>query len=262
MACLYLVPNTLDHGCEPGDLQAVLPRSVIAQAALLEHWIVEDAKSARAFLKRVQAIEPSDRPIQALDIRELPRPIKGAGGGTGVGGAGAAAHRGSAESVWAALLQPLASGADMGLLSEAGLPGVADPGSEAVARAHHLGARVIPLSGPNSMVLALAASGLHGQSFAFVGYLPQDPAQRAARLRELQARSRREHQTQLLIETPYRNEAIMRALLDHLDPQTRVSVSAGLTLPQGWSRTLTVAQWRQSPPRFDKGTPAVFAFLA
>jgi 16S rRNA (cytidine1402-2'-O)-methyltransferase len=111
------------------------------------------------------------------------------------------------------------------------------------------------------MVLALAASGLQGQSFAFVGYLPQDAQARRARLRELQQRSRREGQTQLLIETPYRNATVMAALLEDLDPDTRVSVACGLSLPQGWCRTATVAQWRKAPPTFDKGVPAVFGFL-
>jgi 16S rRNA (cytidine1402-2'-O)-methyltransferase len=139
---------------------------------------------------------------------------------------------------------------------------VADPGSLVVGQAHRLGACVVPLSGPNSLVLALAASGLQGQSFAFVGYLPQDTAVRAARLRDLQARSLRENQTQLMIETPYRNEAVMAALLQHLAPGTRVSVACGLSLPQGWCRTFTVEQWRRQPPVFEKGLPAVFGFLA
>jgi 16S rRNA (cytidine1402-2'-O)-methyltransferase len=112
------------------------------------------------------------------------------------------------------------------------------------------------------MVLALAASGLQGQSFAFVGYLPQDAATRAVRLRELQQRSKREGQTQILIETPYRNAAVIQAMLEHLAPDTRVSVACGLSLPQGWCRTATVAQWRLAPPSFDKGVPAVFGFLA
>ena len=251
MAKLYLIPNTLDLGCAPGALPDVLPSGVIAQAAALHHWIVEDAKSARSFLKRVHALQPSAPALQSLDIRELPRPVKGSP---------TAAQR-DRQQVLDDLLRPLAAGHDTGLLSEAGLPAVADPGAEVVAQAHRLGAVVVPLSGPNSMMLALAASGLHGQSFAFIGYLPQDPASRAARLRELQTRSRREGQTQLLIETPYRNAAVMQALVETLDPATRLSVACGLTLPQGWCRTLTVAQWRQTSITFEKGLPAVFGFL-
>ncbi|MFM8638424.1 MAG: SAM-dependent methyltransferase [Betaproteobacteria bacterium] len=246
MPRLLLMPNTLDLGCEPVPLDDVLPRGVIKQAAQLEHWIAEDAKSARAFLKRVHELEPLCTPLQALSIQVLPKPPKD----------GRAAPR--VEP----LLQALQQCQDMWLISEAGFPAVADPGSLVVAQAHRLGATVVPLSGPNSLVLALAASGLQGQSFAFVGYLPQDAGARAARLRELQARSQRENQTQLLIETPYRNEAVMAALLQHLAPGTRVSVACGLSLPQGWCRTLTVEQWRRQVPVFEKGLPAVFGFLA
>ena len=246
MARLLLMPNTLDLGCAPVPLDDVLPRSVMAQAAQLEHWIAEDAKSARAFLKRVHEQVPLRLPLQALNIQVLPKPPKD----------------GRAATSIEPLLAPLAQGHDMGLISEAGLPAVADPGSLVVEQAHRLGATVVPLSGPNALVLALAASGLQGQSFAFVGYLPQDAGARATRLRELQARSQRENQTQLLIETPYRNEAVMAALVQHLAPRTRVSVACGLSLPQGWCRTLTVEQWRKSPPVFEKGLPAVFGFLA
>lgn len=263
MATLFLVPNTLDLGCEPVLLPAVLPMGVIEQAARLRHWVAEDAKSARAFLKRVGGHAPLVAPLQELDIRELPRPPKG-----GVAPSRPSTARGG-DLELERLLLPLAQGHDTGLISEAGLPAVADPGSAVVAHAHRLGATVMPLSGPNSMVLALAASGLQGQSFAFVGYLPQDAAARSARIRALQDRSAREGQTQLLIETPYRNEAVMSALLQHLLPDTRLSVACGLTLPQGWCRTQTVAQWRAerapgapSPGRFAKGLPAVFGFLA
>ncbi len=246
MARLLLMPNALDLGCEPVPLDEVLPRGVIKQAAQLEHWIAEDAKSARAFLKRVAELEPLRKPLQELSILMLPKPPKD----------------GRAAPSLEPLLQALQQGHDMGLISEAGLPAVADPGSLVVAQAHRLGATVVPLSGPNSLVLALAASGLQGQSFAFVGYLPQDAGARAARLRDLQARSQRENQTQLLIETPYRNQAVMAALLQHLATGTRVSVACGLSLPQGWCRTLTVEKWRRQPPAFDKGLPAVFGFLA
>lgn len=260
MACLYLIPNTLDLGCDPQPLTTVLPLSVIEQAARLQHWVVEDAKSARAFLKRVDALSPLCVPLQAMDLRVLPRPQADRRHGA-AGGAGGARNTNEAADVQA-LLGPLQAGQDMGLLSEAGLPAVADPGAWAVAQAHRLGATVMPMSGPNSMMLALAASGLNGQSFAFIGYLPQDAAARAARLRELHQRSQREQQTQLLIETPYRNDAVMKALLEHLPPSTRLSVAHGLTLPQGWCRTATVAAWRQSPPLLDKGVPTVFGFLA
>jgi 16S rRNA (cytidine1402-2'-O)-methyltransferase len=140
---------------------------------------------------------------------------------------------------------------------------VADPGAALVASAHRLGLTVLPLAGPSSLMLALAASGLNGQSFAFVGYLPTEAGARAARLQVLQQQSRRERQTQIAIETPYRNTALMTALLQDLQPETQLSVAVGLTLPGGWCATRSVAQWRSQPPTFDnKHLPAVFLWLA
>ena len=247
---LLLVPNALDHGAEPLPIAELLPHGVLQQAAALAHWVVEDARSARALLKRVQAVVPLALPLQAIDIRELPRPPKG-------GAAGRAA-----APDWRALLAPTLAGHDLGLLSEAGLPGVADPGAALVAAAHVAGVPVLPLPGASAIVLALAASGLDGQSFAFVGYLPQEPGARAVRIRELQAASRRLGQTQLMIETPYRNAALLRALLDTLDAGTRLSVSCGLTLPAGFTRSATVATWRAAPQTLPDRLPAVFALLA
>jgi len=185
---LWLVPNTLDLG-DGSELADVLPQGVLRRAAALTHWVVEDTKSARAFLKRVDALIPLVQPLQTLRIEEVPRARKGSGEAITAGR-------------WQALLAPAQAGHDMGLLSEAGMPAVADPGAEMVAAAHALGVPVAALSGPSALMLALAASGLNGQSFAFVGYLPQDAGAREARLRELEALSRRLQQTQLFIETP------------------------------------------------------------
>lgn len=149
----------------------------------------------------------------------------------------------------------------MGVLSEAGLPGVADPGALLVQAAHAAGVEVLALPGPSSLVLALAASGLQGQQFAFVGYLPQDAEARARRIRELEATSRRLDQTQLLIETPYRNAAMLQALLTHLSASTQLSISIGLTLADGFSRTATVAAWRLRPPMLSDRIPAVFCLM-
>jgi 16S rRNA (cytidine1402-2'-O)-methyltransferase len=249
---LVLMPNTLDLGSgHEVDLQAVLPLRAIERAAGLAHWAVENAKSARAFLKRVDAIVPLAQPLQALSITELPRPRKG-------GGAQAAVAAGE----WAALLAPALQGHDLGLLSEAGLPAVADPGSELVAAAQADGLEIEPWSGPSSLMLALAASGLHGQSFAFVGYLPVEAAARMARIRELEAWSRKTRQTQIAIETPYRNAALLRALVDTLAPGTRLAVASGLTLPGGGCRTRTVAQWRGLALSICDNTPSVFAWQA
>jgi 16S rRNA (cytidine1402-2'-O)-methyltransferase len=246
---LLLVPNTLDLGAEAVPLAEVLPTGVLRQAAALLHWVAEDARSARALLKRVSAIEPLAAPLQELHIEELPRPRKGS-------------REPVPPAAWQALLRPALQGHDIGLVSEAGLPAVADPGAELVAAAHAASITVLPLAGASSLLLALAASGLNGQSFAFVGYLPQDAAARAQRIRELEALSRRQAQTQLVIETPYRNATLMQALLATLAPATMLSVSCGLTLPGGFCHTRSVAAWREQPPVLPDKLPAVFAWLA
>lgn len=263
---LLLVPNTLDLGCpdpvtgDAPDLQQVLPLGVIREAARIAHWIAENAKTTRAFLKRVDQVIPLSRALQGLSIEELPRPVKG---GKGDKGSKDAKGEASAQvATLASLLAPARAGHDIGLISEAGLPGVADPGAAVVQAAHQAGIQVVPLSGPSSLVLALAGSGLHGQSFAFVGYLPTDASQRAQRIRELELLSRKAHQTQLVIETPYRNIAMWQALLQHLQPQTLLNVSCGLTLSQGFTLTDTVARWRQRELILPTDVPAVFAWLS
>lgn len=247
---LILMPNTLDFGVDDTlDLRAVLPERVIETAARLGHWAAESAKTTRSLLKRVQALCPLAQPLQAVQITELPRPPKGRSAGDD-------------SAVWRALLAPALAGHDLGLISEAGLPAVADPGARLVALAHAAGIEVVALTGPSSLLLALAASGLNGQSFAFVGYLPVEAAARTARIRELEALSARQQQTQLLIETPYRNETLRQALLASLKPGTRLSISVGLTLPGGWTRTAPVADWRQSGYALPDKVPAVFSLLA
>lgn len=247
---LVLVPNTLDLGTDSAvELDQVLPRAVITRAATLGHWVAENAKTARAFLKRVDLVVPLSQPLQAIHIEEMPRPRKGAGA--------------SAPDIdWRPLLTPMMGGHDLGLLSEAGLPAVADPGAALVQAAHASGLVVEALSGPSSLMLALAASGLNGQSFAFVGYLPVEATARATRIRELEAVSRRLRQTQIVIETPYRNAALLDALTEHLQPGTRLAIACGLTLPGGWCRTLSCAQWRAALPSLPDRLPAVFSWLA
>lgn len=251
---LVLVPNTLDLGTTPTPIQEVLSEGALKRAAGLSHWVVENAKASRAFLKRVGEFTPLAAPLQSLDMRELPRPRKGA------------PQAAVEPREWQALLAPALAGQDVGLLSDAGLPAVADPGAALVAAAHELGVPVEPLPGASSLTLALAASGLNGQRFAFEGYLPQLTDERAARVRELEARSRREGQTQLAIETPYRNPALLAALVQLLQPGTRLSVACGLTSPGGWCRTLPVARWRQPAglalPALPTDLPAVFMWLA
>lgn len=252
---LYLVPNTLDFGV-PANLGAarldeVLPLGVIRIAARLGWWVCENAKTTRAFLKRVDAVVPLGAPLQSLSLQELPRPVKGGAARTEI-----------VRAVWNNLLAPAAAGQDMGLLSEAGLPAVADPGADLVQAAHHLDIRVEALPGASSLLLALAASGLHGQSFAFVGYLPVDATARSLRIRDLEALSRKTGQTQVMIETPYRNPALLAALLAALQPGTRLAISCGLALSSGFNRSDSVARWRQRPATLPADIPTVFSLLA
>lgn len=249
---LVLMPNTLDLGTgAEADLRSLLPQAVIERAANLGHWVAENAKTARAFLKRVDALVPLARPLQQIAIAELPKPPKG--------GARPATPAASLSPMLGAALQ----GHDIGLISEAGMPAVADPGAALVQAAHDLGLVVEPLVGPSALLLALAASGLNGQQFAFVGYLPVETAARTARIRELEAWSRKQQQTQLAIETPYRNDTLLQALIEQLHPTTRLAVASGLTLPTARCRTMTVAQWRKAGAGDALGDrlPAVFGWL-
>ena len=243
---LFLVPAPLDFGCAvQAPLREALPDATLERASQLTHWICENAKSARAYLKRIHALHPLAAPLQEQHITELPREVhkKGDHGGTF-----------DAKPLLAAALE----GENIGLLSEAGMPAIADPGSSVARAAHDLGIDVVPLVGPVSLLLALAASGLNGQNFAFVGYLPQEPAERIRRIRELESLALKSGQAQLFIETPYRNAALWQALLQALQQNTRLAVSSGLTLPQALNRSLPVKAWKQQPAPLDNDMPAVF----
>lgn len=244
---LLLVPAPLDFGCaEPVALDAVLPAATIRAAAGLQHWICENAKTARAYLKRVDAVVPLAQPLQQLHLQELPRDVHKKGD-----------HLGDFDA--RSLLAPALAGHDIGLVSEAGMPAIADPGASVVRAAHVLGLAVVPLVGPVSLMLLLAASGLNGQNFAFVGYLPQEPAARARRIRELEHIAVTSGQTQLFIETPYRNGAMLHSLLHTLAPTTRLAIGSALTLPQARVQCHAAGQWRGAGAFADKHTPAVFA---
>lgn len=243
---LYLVPAPLDFGCkETLDLQATLPPGTLKVAAALQHWVCENAKSARAYLKRIDAVAPLSQPLQSLSIVELPRNVHKKGD-----------HDGAFDA--SALLQPALLGHNMGLLSEAGMPAVADPGSSVVRAAHALGVTVVPLVGPVSLLLALAASGMNGQNFAFVGYLPQEADDRARRIRELESLALRSGQTQLFIETPYRNQTLLQALLQSLHGNTRLCLASGLTLAHASVTSQTVSQWKKQAFVADNATPCLF----
>lgn len=243
---LYLVPAPLDFGCAvQAPLREVLPEGTLQRASQLTHWICENAKSARGYLKRIHELYPLSRPLQELQIHELPREVHKKGD-----------HGGNFDA--RPLLGAALAGNDIGLLSEAGMPAVADPGSSVARAAHDLAIEVVPLVGPVSLLLALAASGLNGQSFAFVGYLPQEASERVRRIRELEAHALKTGQSQLFIETPYRNAVLWVALLQTLQPTTRLAVSSGLTLPQAVNLSLPAIAWKRQPAPVDNNTPAVF----
>jgi 16S rRNA (cytidine1402-2'-O)-methyltransferase len=243
---LYLVPNTLGPlDAAPQALSHILPEQVQEIASKLEYFVAENAKTARAFLKLVAIDHPLARPLQEIKISEL--------------------NVNTPPAALSALLAPLLEGHDMGLVSEAGVPAVADPGADLVRLAHQHGVQVRPLVGPSSLLLAVMASGLNGQSFAFNGYLPTDPAQRTKRIQQLEQRSRTEKQTQLLIETPYRNAAMLEALVSACQPGTLVCVATDLSLPTESVRTLAASKWKAAlaankGPDFHK-KPTVFLLL-
>ena len=246
---LFLVPTPLDHGCaEQTPLDDVLPLGTIKKAAAIACWVSENAKSTRAFLKRVDAVVPLTQPIQAQQITELPREVHKKGD-----------HAGAARFDARPLLAPALQGQDVGLISEAGMPAVADPGSSVVRAAHQLGIEVLPLTGPVSLLLALAASGLNGQNFAFIGYLPQDASARTTQIQQISRAVQQSGQTRIVIETPYRNQVLLEALLSGLDGQLRLCVASGLTLPDAdGARSASVAEWRQARWPVTPKAPAVF----
>jgi 16S rRNA (cytidine1402-2'-O)-methyltransferase len=240
---LYLVPNTLGA---TDALSHVIPEHVQAITARLDYFVAENAKTARGFLKLIAAVHPLAKPLQEIEIAEL--------------------NVNTPAAALAGLLAPLLAGRDAGLVSEAGVPAVADPGADLVRLAHQHGITVKPLVGPSSLLLAVMASGLNGQSFAFNGYLPTDAALRTKRIKELENRSRSEKQTQLLIETPYRNAAMLEALVATSQPSTLICVATDLSLPTETIRTLSGAKWKAllaggKAPDFHK-KPTVFLLLA
>jgi len=233
LGILYLIPCTL------GDTPAgqVLPQHVINIARKLQYFVVEQPKTARHFLS---ALEP-EQPIQSLHLATL--------------------NEHTADDELTGLLAPLLAGHDVGIISEAGCPGIADPGANLVGLAHRHGIRVIPLVGPSSILLALMASGLNGQCFAFHGYLPIDETERKKAITALEAESIKRHQTQLFIETPYRNEKMFGSLLATCHPRTQLCIACDITLPAELIQTRTVAQWKSQPmPQLNKH-PSLFLLL-
>lgn len=231
---LWLIPTPLGEGSDPAD---VLPVQTLTRLRSLELLIAERARSARAVLKGAG----TEKPIQQIEIVEL--------------------NEHTPDSALPGLLAPILAGRDAGLLSEAGCPAVADPGARLIALAHQAGVRVVPLVGPSSLLLALMASGLNGQCFAFAGYLPQHADERNLMIAALESRSRQYRETQLFIETPYRNQALLDSLCQTLAPDTLLTVASALTLPDETIATRPVETWRQKQVALPK-VPTVFAMLA
>ena len=231
---LYLIPVPLG----PSVLSDVLPAPVLERVRMLDTYVAEHAKSARAFLKAAN----HPLPLQQIAISEL--------------------NEHTRDADVAALLAPLRAGKDAGLISEAGCPAVADPGANLVALAQKEGIRVVPLIGPSSLLLALMASGLSGQNFAFHGYLPAKEDERRKRLKSLENESRQEKRTQLFIETPYRNRQMFDAVVSSCSPQTRLCVATDLSLPSESVRTKNIDDWRKNEaPDIDR-RPTVFLLQA
>ena len=249
---LYLVPNTLGSENRAAQLHHVIPAENLRQIAKIKYWIVEDAKTSRAFLNAVHEIEPLHHSLQEMVIQEWRGPDR--------------KHASSLKPE--ELLAPIQAGHDVGLLSEAGVPGVADPGAEIVQVAHQWEAKVKPLVGPSSILLGLMASGLNGQLFQFNGYLPVEAAERSKKLKELEESSRRRRETQIWIETPYRNTAMLQSCLSSLSPQTRLCVAIDLTLNSEWVWTGSIESWRKRYTKPEalsdliKNRPAIFLMLA
>ena len=231
---LYLIPNLLGES----EVAQVLPAHVREVVLLCKHFIVENAKNARHFIKQIAP----EHPQSELELFVL--------------------NKHTPEEDKKSFLSPCLAGLPMGIISDAGCPAIADPGSDVVRLAHRKGIRVVPLVGPSSLLLSLMASGLNGQSFAFNGYLPIDKSERKAALKRLEKRAKEERQSQLFIETPYRNEALFEEMLQLLSPQTSLCVATNVTLSQESIHTYTITEWKHKRKRLqlDK-QPTIFILL-
>lgn len=229
-AALYLIPVSLGDT----ELSQVLPSYNASVVREIRHFVVEEIRTARRFLRKMDR----DFPIDDCTFYDMGKHAQ--------------------DHSFAEPIRVLQSGTAVGVISEAGCPAVADPGAEVVAQAQRKGLRVVPLVGPNSMIMAVMGSGLCGQSFAFNGYLPVDDAERAKRLKALESRALSENQTQLFIETPFRNRKMFETLTRTLRPQTHMCIAAGITTTDEWIKTYTIAEWKKKTlPDLSK-VPAIF----
>jgi 16S rRNA (cytidine1402-2'-O)-methyltransferase len=226
---LYLIPNTLG-GDNPGE---VIPEGVVGKLQELDHFIVENERNARRFLIKCGY----QKPIDSVRFFLLNK------------------HTSTAEK--REYVKLCTEGQDMGVISEAGLPGVADPGAEIVGLAHHSGIRIVPLTGPSSILLALMSSGMNGQEFCFHGYLPVKPHERKSRIRELEIATKKTGATQIFIETPYRNNALLQALMESCNDTTRLCIACDLTLPGEYIKSQKISSWKKERVDLHK-RPCIF----
>ena len=234
LGTLYLIPVTLGDD----NIAQVLPVPVVQIAQQLEIFVVENEKTARHFLSAIKTVKP----VRELTLFTL--------------------NEHTLDKEVATLLAPLIAGNDVGIMSEAGCPGVADPGAKLVELAHRKGIKVVPLVGPSSILLGLMASGLNGQQFTFLGYLPVDKSARNLRLKEIEKRSQVQNETQIFIETPYRNGHMLEAILASCNGNTRLCIACNVSLTTELIITKTIADWKKSPlPDLHK-QPTVFLLLA
>ena len=230
---LYLIPSPIGDN-DPGE---VIPRPVLEKLAELDTFVVEETRTARRYLSKAGL----KGRIDGLRFHELNEHTK--------------------QEEVEGYLELFEGGNDVGLISEAGLPAVADPGAQLVALAHKYDVRVVPLSGPSSLMMALMSSGLNGQCFAFTGYLPVKSAERRDKIKTIERISLQLNQSQIIIETPYRNQSLFEELLALCNPRTRLCVAANITMEDEFIKTKTVAQWRNSHMVIGK-RPCVFVLMA
>ncbi len=230
---LYLVPNVIADDTQ----QRVIAPQVVEALKTINHFLAEDVRTARRYLSSLKIYET----IESLHFEVLNKDTK--------------------EIELESLMKPLAEGRNVGVISESGCPGVADPGAMAVEYAHKKNIKVVPLVGPSSILLALMASGLNGQQFAFHGYLPIDSKEAATKIKQLESESRQKNQTQIFIETPYRNNQVLKSLIDNLHPNSQLCVAFSLTGKDEFIKMQTVSAWKKQLPTLSK-EPSVFLFLA
>lgn len=226
---LYLIPTTLGE-MQPED---VLPQTIKRSIDFIDHYIVENEKTARRFIKSVQP----EKKQSELKLSLL--------------------NKHTEESDYLKMMEPLLNGMNVGLMSEAGCPGVADPGAVIVKIAHERGIQVVPLVGPSSILLAIMASGMNGQSFAFNGYLPIDASEKRNAIKQFERLSQEKNQSQLFIETPYRNNKLVEDLIQILNPQTHLCIACDITLPTEFIKTKTVNEWKKNKVDLHK-RPCIF----